>query len=170
MMLNLRPLLPALGFFCGLLLAAIAAQHNIFFVGILVGSPGLHGVLIAKGALRGQRQAKLNKRCLIGELACASLLVVASLMMLASAAFHKIPFFSTLALLCGLLLAAIAALPLVITGVLKVITAVRQKREVWRSILKLLLNSLALLIYLVALAWMSMFLVFLLSGEPYMGN
>ncbi|MBD1862967.1 MULTISPECIES: hypothetical protein [Trichocoleus] len=112
----------------------------------------------------------MNKKCLIGELACASLLVVASLMMLASAAFYKIPFFSTLALLWGLLSAAIATLPLVITGALKVITAVRQKREMWQSVLKLLLNSLALLIYLVALAWISMFLVFLLSGEPYMGN
>ncbi len=169
-MSKLRPFLPVLGFFCGLLLAAIAAQHNVFLVGILIGLPGLHGVLIARSTLKGQRQTKLDKKCLIGEIVCASFLVVASLMMLASVAFHKIPFFPALALFCGLLLAAIATLPLVITGVLKVITAVGQKREVWQSVLKLLLNSLALLIYLVALTWMSMFLVFLLSGEPYMGN
>jgi hypothetical protein len=170
MVSKLRPLLPALGFFCGLLLAAIAAQNNVSLIGILVGAPGLHGVLIARSALRNHRQAKLDKKCLIGEFACGSFLVVASLMMLTGIVFYPRPIFPALAFFGGLLLAAIATLPLIITDVLKIIAAVRRKQGVWQNTLRLALNFLALLIYLVLLTWMSMLLLLMLSGEPYMGN
>jgi hypothetical protein len=80
------------------------------------------------------------------------------------------PILPALGFFCGLLLATIATLTLVLTGVLKATTAVRQKREEGQSVLKVSPNSLALLIYLVLVVWMSMLLLFVLSDGPYIGN
>ncbi|HEY9815432.1 MAG TPA: hypothetical protein V6D20_06475, partial [Candidatus Obscuribacterales bacterium] len=71
---------------------------------------------------------------------------------------------------CGWLLAAIATLPIVIIGVMQVITAIRRKQRVWRKVLGLILNCFALLIYLMLAFWMSMLIVLLLSGESYIGD
>jgi hypothetical protein len=134
---------------------------------VIAGLTGLHGVLIAKSALKYRRQTQSSKGSLLVELACASLLVLACLIMVMHVVFNVAPVIS---FFCGWLLATIATLPLVITGVMKVITAIRRKQRVWRKVLRLVLNCFALLIYLILAGWMSMLLVLLLSGEPYMGN
>lgn len=128
---------------------------------------GLHGVLVAKSALKHRRQTRSGKGSFLVELICASFLVLACLIMVTPLVLNLEPF---LFFSCGWLLAAIATLPLIITGVIKVITGVRQKQHVWRRVLRLTLNCFALLIYLTLVLWMSMLLMFVLSGEPYMGN
>ena len=149
--------------FNGWFLMAIAALPLIFIAGL----PGLHGILTAKSVLRYRRQTHSRQRFQKVELACSGLLVLAGFVMLVSVVF-QVPSF--IIFFFGGLLAAIATLPLIITGLLKVITAVRQKRDIWQNLLKVVLNVLALLIYLVLAAWMSMLFIFWLTGEPYMGN
>ncbi|MBD1872897.1 hypothetical protein H6F75_05340 [Nodosilinea sp. FACHB-131] len=134
---------------------------------VIAGLTGLHGVLIAKSAFKHRKQAQSSMGNLLIELNCAGLLVLACLIMLTHVVFKVAPVIS---FFCGWLLAAIATLPLVIIGVIKVITAIRQKQRVWRKVVRLVLNCFALLIYLTFALWMSMLLVMLLSGEPYMGN
>lgn len=133
----------------------------------IAGLTGLHGILVAKSALKYRRQTRSGKGSLLVELTCASLLVLACLIMVMDVVLNLAPFIT---FFCGWLLAAIATLPLVITGVMKVITAVRQKQRVRRKVLNLALNCLALLIYLMLAFWMSMLVVLLVPGEPYMGN
>jgi hypothetical protein len=149
--------------FNGWFLMAIATLPLIFVAGL----PGLHGVLIAKSALRSRRQTNSRKRCQNVELVCSSGLILAGLIMVVSVVFQMPSF---IVFFFGGLLAAIATLPLILTGLIKVITAVRQKRGIWQNLLKVALNVLALLIYLVLAAWMSMLFIFWLTGEPYMGN
>lgn len=149
--------------FNGWFLMAIATLPLIFVAGL----PGLHGVLIAKSALRSRRQTNSRKGCQKVELACAGVLILAGFIMLASVVFQMPSF---IVFFFGGLLAAIATLPLILTGLLKVITAVRQKRGIWQNLLKVVLNVVALLIYLVLAVWMSMSFIFLLTGEHYMGN
>lgn len=149
--------------FNGWLMVAIATLPLIFVAGL----PGLHGILTAKSALRSRRQAKSGKKGQKVELACSGLLILAGFIMLVSVVFQMPSF---IIFFFGGLLAAIATLPLIITGLIKVITAVRQKRGLWQNLLKLVLNVLALLIYSVLAAWMSMLFIFWLTGEPYMGN
>lgn len=134
---------------------------------VIAGLAGLHGILIATSALKYRRRAQSSMGSLLIELNCAGLLVLACLIMLMHVVLKIAPVIS---LFCGCLLAAIATLPLVITGVVKVITAIRRKQHVWRKVVRLVLNCLALLIYLTFALWMSMLLVMLLSGEHYMGN
>ncbi len=171
-MFNLRPSLPILAFVCGLLLAlvAIVFLQNSFLAVVLIGMPCLHGILIAKSAVNYKHQAISDEKCLNVELVCAGLLVVASLIMLQSIAVDSRPIASAIAFVLGLLLSAIATLPVVMIGILNIITAVRQKRERWQSAWPLLLNSLALSIYLMLLSWLSVLLPFILSGKHYMGN
>lgn len=149
--------------FNGWFLMAIATLPLFFVAGL----PGLHGTLTAKSALRYRRQANSGKRCQNIELACSGVLVLAGFIMVVSVVFQMPSF---IIFFFGGLLAAIATLPLIITGLLKVITAVRQKRGIWQNLLKVVLNVLALLIYVVLAAWMSMLFIFWLTGEPYMGN
>jgi hypothetical protein len=149
--------------FNGWFLMAIATLPLFFVAGL----PGLHGILTAKSVLRSRRQTHSRQRFQKVELACSGLLVLAGFVMLVSVVF-QVPSF--IVFFFGGLLAAIATLPLIITGLLKVITAVRQKRDIWQNLLKVVLNVLALLIYLVLAAWMSMLFIFWLTGEPYMGN
>lgn len=149
--------------FNGWFLMAIATLPLVFVAGL----PGFHGVLIAKSVLRSRKQTNSRRKCQNIELACSGVLVLASFIMLVSVVFQMPSF---IIFFFGGLLAAIATLPLIITGLLKVITAVRQKRGVWHNILNVVLNVLALLIYLVLAAWMSMLFIFWLTGEPYMGN
>ncbi len=133
----------------------------------VAGLTGLHGVLIAKSALKYHRQTQSSKGILLVELTCSSLLVLACLIMVMSIVFNVAPVIS---FFCGWLLATISTLPLVITGVMKVIIAVRRKQHVWQKVLRLVLNCFALSIYLMLVVWISMLLVILLSGEPYMGE
>lgn len=148
--------------FNGWLMVAIATLPLVFVAGL----PGLHGILTAKNALRSRRQTNFRKGQKV-ELACSGLLILAGFIMLVSVVFQMPSF---VIFFFGGLLAAIATLPLIITGLIKVITAVRQQRGVWQSLLKVALNVLALVIYLVLAAWMSMLFIFWLTGEPYMGN
>ncbi len=130
----------------------------------IAGLTALHGVFIAKSALKYRRQNQSSKGSLLVELTCASLLVLACLIMLTHVVFKVAPIISSF---CGWLLAAIATLPLVITGVMQIVRAIRRKQRVWRKVLRLALNCFALLIYLTLALWMSMLLVLLLSGAPY---
>ncbi|HEY9607617.1 MAG TPA: hypothetical protein V6C85_38890 [Allocoleopsis sp.] len=134
---------------------------------IIAGLTGMHGVLTAKSALKYHRQAQSGKGSLSVKLICASLLVLAFLVMLTYGVFNVSPIVT---FFCGWLLAAIATLPLTITGVIEVINAFRHKHHQRRNITRLLLNFLALLIYCILALWMSMFLAIALSGEPYMGK
>lgn len=137
------------------------------FLYILPGLTALHGILTAQNALKNYKQTNSEQGSLVIELICASLLVLACLIMLMFVVFNVT---SLLSFICGYLLATVATLPLIVVDTIKVISAVRQKRGVWRNLLKLVLNCFALLIYLTFVLWMSVFFVFALSGEPYMGN
>ncbi len=134
---------------------------------IIAGLTGMHGVLTAKSALKYYRQAQSGKGSLIIKLTCASLLVLAFLVMLTYGVFNVSPIIT---FFCGWLLAAIATLLLTLAGVIEVIKAFRHKHHQRRNIAKLLLNFFALLIYCLLALWMSMLLVIALSGEPYMGK
>ena len=134
---------------------------------VIDGLMGLQRVLIAKSALKDRRQTRFSKASLLVELTCASLLLLACLIMVTPVVFNVAPFIS---FFCGSLVAVIATLPLVVTELIKVITAVRKKQRIWQEVLKLVLNCFVLLIYLTLAFWMSMLLVLALSGEPYMGN
>ena len=134
---------------------------------IVAGLTGMHGVLTAKSAFKSYRQAQFGKGSLIVKLICASLLVVAFLVMLTYVMFNVS---SIITFFCGWLLAASATLPLTITGVIEVIKAFIHKHHQRRNIANLLLNFLALLVYCLLALWMSMFLAIALSGEPYMGK
>lgn len=134
---------------------------------IIAALTGMHGVLTAKSAFKYHRQAQSGKGCLIVKLICASLLVLASLIMLSYKVFNVAPIIT---FFCGWLLAAIATLPLTFAGAIEVIKAFKHKHDQRRNIARLLLNFLALLIYCTFALWMSMLLVLALSGESYMGN
>lgn len=134
---------------------------------LVAGLTGLHGVLTAKSALRYYRGIRFNRLNLLIELICAGLLVLACFVMLTHVILNVTPL---LTFVCGWLLAAIATLPLLVTGIMKVVTAVRRKQGAWQNSLKLALHLLALLVYLTLVAWMSMLLALALTGEPYMGN
>src|SRR4028118_2407141 len=134
---------------------------------IIAGLTGMHGVLTAKSALKYHRQAQSGKGSLIVRLICASLLLLAFLVMVTYEVFNVSPIIT---FFCGWLLAAIATLPLTITGVIEVIKAFRHKHHQRRNIARLLLNFLALLIYCSLALWMSMLLAMALAGEPYMGK
>ncbi|HEY9878267.1 MAG TPA: hypothetical protein V6D29_07410 [Leptolyngbyaceae cyanobacterium] len=130
---------------------------------LLVGLPGLHGVLIAESALKHYRKTQSSKVSLIVELICAGLLILAVLVAL-------INIRSLLAFYCGLILAAIATFPLTVVGTIEAIKAVRKKQYRRRNVVRLLLNSIALLIYC-SLVFSLTFLVAMgLAGESYMGN
>jgi hypothetical protein len=134
---------------------------------IIAGLTGMHGVLTAKSALKYHRQSQSGKGTLIIKLICASLLVLAFLVMLTYGVLNVSPIIT---FFCGWLLAAIATVLLTITGVIEVIKAFRQKHHQRRNIARLLLNFLALLVYCILALWMSMLLAIALSGEPYMGK
>jgi hypothetical protein len=134
---------------------------------IVAGLTGMHGVLTAQSALKSYRQAQFGKGSLIVKLICATLLVVAFLLMLTYVMFDVS---SIITFFCGWLLAASATLLLTITGVIEVIPAFIHKHHQRRNLANLLLNFLALLVYCLLTLWMSMFLAIALSGEPYMGK
>ena len=134
---------------------------------IIAGLTGIHGVLTAKSAFKYHRQAQSGRGILIVKLICASLLVLACLVMLTYGVFNVSPIIT---FFCGWLLAAIVTLLLTITGVIEVIKAFRQKHHQRRNIARLLLNFLALLIYCILAFWMSTLLVLALTGESYMGR
>ncbi|HEY9762872.1 MAG TPA: hypothetical protein V6D07_10110, partial [Trichocoleus sp.] len=69
-----------------------------------------------------------------------------------------------------LILAAIATFLLTITGAIETIKAVRQKRHRRRNIVRLLLNSSALLIYCLLVFSLTFLVAMGLAGESYMGN
>ena len=134
---------------------------------IIAGLTGIHGVLTAKSAFKYHRQAQSGRGILFVKLICASLLVLACLVMLTYGVFNVSPIIT---FFCGWLLAASATLPLTITGVIEVIQAFIHKHYQRRNIANLLLNFFALLAYCLLTLWMSMFLAIALSGEPYMGK
>lgn len=139
----------------------------MFLYLIIAALTGIHGVLTAKSAFKYHRQAQSGKGCLIVKLICASLLVLAALIMLTYEVFNVAPIIT---FFCGCLLAAIATLPLTIAGMIEVIKSFKNKHYQRRNIAKLMLNFLALLIYSIFALWMSMLLVLTLSGESYMGK
>lgn len=133
------------------------------FASIALGLPGLHGVLNARSALRYYRQTKASKVKLVIELICASLLVLSVFVVL-------IDVKSLLTLYGSWVLAAIATFPLLITGAIEVIVAVRRKRHQRRCIVKWLLNLGAFVAYGVLLSFFAVLAIIALDGEYYMGN
>lgn len=111
---------------------------------------GLRGILVAKNALKYHRQTQSDKGSLFLKLICATLLVLACLIILLPVLYNQA---SSISFLSGWLLAIIGTLPLTAIRVEKVIEAIRQNQYVyiWRDVLKMVLNCFALLIYLVFL-------------------
>ncbi|HEY9297008.1 MAG TPA: hypothetical protein VIQ31_11665 [Phormidium sp.] len=129
---------------------------------LAVALPGLHGALVAESALSYYKEAHSSKRSLIAELICSGLLVLGVLLGLIVR--------SLFGFYCGLILAAIATFILTIIGIIEVIKAFRSKRYQRRNIVRLLLNSSALLIYCSLVFSLTFLVVLGLAGESYMGN
>jgi hypothetical protein len=123
--------------------------------------PGLHGLLIAAISIAHYRTSH-NRKFLAVELTSASLLVIACLVV---GAFFLPRLQSPLLLFLGWWFATIAALPLNITAVINLIKAFRSKRNWGLNALDVLLNFLALLVYLVLALWLTWILLLMLIGS-----
>jgi hypothetical protein len=131
---------------------------------LIAGLPGLHGLLIATFGIIHYRQTKRDKKCLIVELICGCLLIVAWLLIIVNV---WLEWQSLVSSVCGWWLAAIATLVLDIAAIVKAVKAFRNKRNWVLSTVEVLLNLLALIIYLVLGLLSGWLLLLMLLGGPY---
>jgi hypothetical protein len=131
---------------------------------IIAALPGLHGLVIATLSIIHYRQAKRGKKCLIVELIGGCLLMVAWLLIITHV---WLEWQSLVSSVCGWWLAAIATLVLDMADIVKAFKAFRNKRNWVLSTVGVLLNLLALIIYLVFALWLSMLVLIMLVGGPY---
>jgi hypothetical protein len=129
----------------------------------LLALPGIQGALTAKNAFDQSRLARFSPILVSVELVCAGFLVVAAGVALLGA--------KSLPMLYGSwVVAAIATLMLVIVAALDLTGGIRHRQNQRRALLKLLLQSVALILYIILLLWMGLLLFLSLTGESYMGN
>ncbi len=131
---------------------------------ILAGLPGLHGLLITTIGILHYRRTKRDKKCLIVELICSGLLMMAWLLIILNVWLELRSLVSSV---CRLWLAAIATLVLDLAAIVKAAKAFRNKRNWVLSTDGVLLNFLALIIYLFLALWLGMLLLLMLVGGPY---
>ena len=131
---------------------------------IIAGLPGLHGLLIATLGIIHYRRTKRDEIFLIVELIYSCLLIVAWLLIIANVWLELQSLASSV---CGWWLAAIATLVLDIAAIVKAVTAFRNKRNWLLNTAGVLLNLLALIIYLVLALWLTSILLIMLVGGPY---
>jgi hypothetical protein len=125
--------------------------------------PCLQGALTAKNALSQSRLAQFSPVLVNIELVCAGLLTLSSGVALLGP--------KTLPVLYGSwVVAAIATLVLVIVAALDLIRAIGCKQNQRWVLIKLLLQSVALILYAILVLWMGFLVLIALSGKPYMGN
>jgi hypothetical protein len=127
---------------------------------LIAGLPGLHGLLIASLGIIHYRRTKRGKNFLTVELICSSLLIISWLLIIIHLWLEWRWLGSSI---CGWWLAVIATLVLAITAIIKVL---RNKRNWALSLVGVLLNLLALIIYLVLALWFSWILLIMLLGGP----
>ncbi|MBD2015295.1 hypothetical protein H6F96_15115 [Microcoleus sp. FACHB-53] len=131
------------------------------FMGVL---PLGHGLLIATLGMIDYRQIKRGKKFLIVELISGGLLVLAWLLIIATVRL-ELP--SIVSLVCGFWLAAVATLVLNIVAIIKAIQAFKNQGNWVLSTAGVLLNLLALIIYLIFALWLSWFLLMMGLGGSY---
>lgn len=124
----------------------------------------VHGLLIASLGIIDYRQIKRGNKFLIVELIGGGLLVLAWLLIIAYVRFD-LP--SIVSLLGGFWLAAIATFVLSIAAIVKAIQAFKNKHNWIVSTVGVLLNLLALIIYLIFALWFSWLLLMMLLGSRY---
>ncbi|MBD2113086.1 MULTISPECIES: hypothetical protein [Cyanophyceae] len=130
---------------------------------VLLALPGAQGALTAKNTLNRSRLNHFNGVLAIAELIGAGLLGVAAAIALLGA--RSLP-----VLYSSWVIAAIATLILVFAAALELLRAMSRRRNLRPVLLKLLLQSLALIFYGLLLLWMGLLFVLSLTGESYMGN
>lgn len=130
---------------------------------VLLALPGLQGALTARQALHQHRLAPSRAGLTIAELIGAGLLGVAAGIALLGA--RSLP-----VLYSSWVVAAIATLILVIATALELLRAMSRRQNQRPVLLKLLLQSLALIFYGLLLLWMGLLFLLSLTGESYMGN
>ena len=136
--------------------------HRLRVIALLA-LPGVQGALTAKNVLNQSRLARFSPVLGNVELVCAGFLAVAAGVALLGA--------KSLPVLYGSwVIAAIATLGLVIAAALDLIQAVRHRQNQRPALIKLLLQSGALILYCALLLSMVWLLLISLSGESYMGN
>lgn len=131
---------------------------------LIAALPGLHGLLIATLGIIHYRKTKRSKKCLIAELIWACLLIVAWLLIITNVWLERQSLVSSV---CGWWLAAIATFVLNIVAIVKIVKAFRNKGNWILSTVGVLLNLVALLIYLLFALWLSWLLVLILLDAPY---
>ena len=127
--------------------------------------PGLHGLLITTFGIIHYRRSKRSKKCLIVELICGCLLIVAWLLILANI---WLGWQTVLSSFFGGLLAASTTFVLSIAAIVRTIKAFISKRNRVQNIVGTLLNFLALIIYLIFALWMGNLVLLMLVGAEYM--
>ena len=131
---------------------------------MIAGLPGLHGLLIATLGIIHYRRRKRDEIFLIVELIYSCLLIVAWLLIIANVWLELQSLVSSV---CGWWLAAIATLVLDIAAITKAVTAFRNKRNWLLNTVGVLLNLVALIIYLVLALWLTSILLIMLVGGSY---
>jgi hypothetical protein len=140
---------------------ALSVNDLLIFIGVL---PGLHGLLITTLGTIHYRRTQHSKTFLRVELIAGCLLIVAWLLIIANI---WLEWQSLVSSVCGLWLAAIATLLLDIVAIVKAVKAFKNKRNWVLSTVGLLLNLLALIIYLICALWFSWLLLLMLVGGSY---
>ncbi|PSN14638.1 hypothetical protein C7293_10780 [filamentous cyanobacterium CCT1] len=129
----------------------------------LLALPGAQAALTARNAFRQSRLPQSNAGILNVELIGAGLLGVAAAIALLGA--KSLP-----VLYSSWIVAAIATLILVIAAALDLVQTMRRRQNQRPVLVKLLLQSLALVFYSILLLWMGLLFLLALTGESYMGN
>ncbi|MBD0346524.1 MAG: hypothetical protein ICV63_17205 [Coleofasciculus sp. Co-bin14] len=109
------------------------------------------------------RQTKGDKEGVIVEVICGCLLIVAWFLIVVNV---WLEWQSLLSSFCGWWLAALATFVLDIAAIVKAVKAFRNKRNWVLSTVDVLLNLLALIIYLVLALLLSWLLLLMLAGGP----
>jgi hypothetical protein len=123
-----------------------------------------HGLLIALLGIIDYRQVKRDIKFLIVELIGGGLLVLAWLLIIAYVRFD-LP--SIVSLIGGFWLAVLATLVLSIAAIIKAIQAFKNQSDWVLSTVGVLLNLIALIIYLILALWLSWFLLIMGLGGSY---
>jgi hypothetical protein len=131
---------------------------------IIAGLPGLHGLLIATIGIMHYGRTKRDKKCLIVELICSGLLIVAWLLIIANVWLELQSFVSSF---FGWWIATLTTLVLNIAAIVKAVKAIINKRNWVQKIGAVLLNFLVLLIYLVFALWLTNIVLMMLLGIGY---
>ncbi|HSM83652.1 MAG TPA: hypothetical protein VLS96_18335 [Nodosilinea sp.] len=129
----------------------------------LLAFPGMQGALTAKNAFDQSRQTRFSPVLVSVELVCAGFLAVAAGVALLGAKSLPVIYGSWV-------IAAIATLMLVIAAALDLLWALRRRQNQRQALIKLLLQSVVLILYVILLVWMGLLLLLSLTGESYMGN